>query len=318
MIILTHLGESEPPYLKDCIHQLSLFQITPILILDPYHKNRALGQLNVKHIYTDTLTPTQNHRLFSNHYYGNTQFRNNYWKYVKERFFFIEEAMEQLHLENCVAMEYDVLVYTEIESLLSKLSKYAQNKLAFVMDTPDRGHPGFLFVQNSHTLSAFNEFIVDMIKLPLSDMELLSMFKRENPEKACCLPVITQQRNLLASRTSILGNIVEKPDFLSEGFDELGVLFDSAVVGQWVGGVDPRNMDKDTIGYENEEALYSVKEVGFAWKKIGEKWLPFLDGQPLATIHVHSKALNCFFSDSTDTPRASYTREVLLKGLEHN
>ena len=319
-VILVHLGESEPPYLAHCIHQLSLFcNQPPLLILEPYHKDKALGALpGVKHIYTDTLQATASHTLFLKHYSGDTAFRKNYWRYVKERFFFIEEVMEQYKMENCVAMEYDVLLYTQIEPLLSNLSTYAENKLAMVMDVPQRGHPGFLFIQKPAALAAFTEFMVEMMKLPLTDMELLSHFKLEYPEKVCCLPVITPQRNTLPERKSMIGQVVKNTEFLSEGFNELGVLFDSAVVGQWVGGVDPRNMNEIFIEYENEEALYSVKEVGFAWKQEGTLWIPYLDGQPLATIHLHSKALNYFLSDQEGVPTATYKHEELLSTLQKN
>jgi hypothetical protein len=111
------------------------------------------------------------------------------------------------------------------------------------------------------------------------------------------------------------------PLFLSSGHDILKCLFDSAVVGQWVGGIDTRNTaDKGifiTESYENEGALYSMTEMPFEWKKIRGLWVPYLDREPLATIHVHSKALDCFLSDRVDVPKADYDPVKLHNVLIH-
>jgi hypothetical protein len=43
-----------------------------------------------------------------------------------------------------------------------------------------------------------------------------------------------------------------------------------------------------------------------AWAKVGPSlWIPMLDGAPLVTIHMHSKALAPFLSDRETVPMAS-------------
>jgi hypothetical protein len=103
---------------------------------------------------------------------------------------------------------------------------------------------------------------------------------------------------------------------LSNGFDILQSLFDSAVIGQAVAGVDLRNSGGErTVGYENQCALYSFFELNTEWRRDGQLWQPFVDGYPLNTIHMHSKTLSCFLSDRADVPCADYSAEEVHAAL---
>lgn len=327
-LLLVHLGESVPLYIKDCVHQLRLWnpigELDIFIILDPYHKDNPFwasmkALYGVRLVYTDTLVARETHQQFLKHFCGDTQFRNGYWRHVKERFFFMEEVMLQFGLTNVVAMEYDILVYYKLAELYPRLASYCGSRLAMVMDNETRGHPGFLFMSGPGTIGLFNKFIMAMIKTPYEDMQLLSAYCETYRENVCFLPLITPARNAsIPKRRSLCGETSESTDYLSEGFLELGVLFDSLVVGQAVGGIDPRNTNGiKTDGYENEEALYSIGEMPFEWKKDG-LWRPMLDSKVLVTIHMHSKALYPFLSDRMDAPSADYNVETLYKSLEQN
>jgi hypothetical protein len=50
----------------------------------------------------------------------------------------------------------------------------------------------------------------------------------------------------------------------------------------------------------------------------GTRWRPYLDGRPLFTIHVHSKALSCFLSDRTGPPTSDYDVATVNAGLLPN
>jgi hypothetical protein len=64
-------------------------------------------------------------------------------------------------------------------------------------------------------------------------------------------------------------------------------LFDAAAVGQFIGGIDPRNVDGDTIGYISEDSVIQCNKINIEWRN---KCL-FLNGLPLVNLHVHSKDL---------------------------
>ena len=323
-LILTHLGESVPPYMRDCIHQIRLWNIsTPIyIILWPCHTGEFWSNLvsdyNVTLVYTNTLVETQHHTYFLNNFIGDMNFRKGYWRHVKERFFFIEELMLRESLEQCISMEYDVLVYMSLDRLFEKLRQSHQT-MRMVRDNDERGHPAFLYIPTAKQIREFTLFILKIIKSPLEDMQSLATYADIHPNNVHYFPVITETRNrTIPSRKSISGHTTSDPKYLSEDSEYFDMLFDSLVIGQWVSGVDSRNIGGTKIThYMNESALYQIDEMKFEWKKSLQTylWIPILDGLQVCTIHMHSKALKSFLSDRSDYPCDDYNVSDIHKGL---
>lgn len=318
-VVLIHLGESIPWHLQDCVHQLRLWnpdrQTTRIQILlercqesNPFWAGlEKTGGVQLQ--FTDTLQPTEHHRQFLRTFRGDSKFRNGFWKFVRERFFFLEEFLLAAGPGPVLAIEYDVLLYRPIASLVSTLSRYASNSLAAVKDAPGRIHPGVLWIPSPDAISKFTQFVAAQaaVRSELEDMQLLCKFQEEFPEALQFLPVLSPNRPQPVS-------------YLSAGFETLQTLFDSAVVGQFVGGIDPRNTaGAPSVGYQNETALYKFTDFDFTWVRTpAGLWQPTIDGAPLASIHMHSKALFCFLSDRADEPKATYDIRTLLQQLEPN
>ena len=327
-LILTHLGESIPPYIQDCVHQIRLwnYDLPIYIILWPCHKgldfwSKIEQDYSVVLVYTDTLTKTTHHEYFLTNFSGDLEFRKGYWRHVKERFFYVEELMMQKSLEHCISMEYDVLVYRNLRDLFDQL-RQSKHMLRMVRDNDDRGHPAFLYIPSIKILREFTLFLVSILKKPLEDMQSLAAYADSNPSKMTYFPVITEQRNRsIVKRKSKLGHITATPEYLSNDAEYFNCVFDSLVVGQWIGGIDSRNVGGNKVSqYENESALYSIKEMTFQWKKSPENflWQPILDGLPLCTIHMHSKALKSFLSDRSDCPCDDYDISQVHSGLLSN
>jgi len=309
-LLFVHLGNGTPPYLRDCVHQLRLFNprgtLRIVLILDPVHRGSTFLQdltpYDIHFRYTDTLPRTPEHEAFIATFKGDTSFRNGYWQFVKQRFFYIEEFMREESLTNVIALEYDVLVYAPIQWLLAKIIPYT-DRLTMVKDNPTRSHPGFLFIPNADAIHGFNSYIVGK---PEDDMTLLCSYGTTYPDRVKYFPVLTPARNAsIPARKSLDGNhYAQQPDYLSQGFEQLSVLFDSAVIGQFIGGIDSRNTGGIlSASYDNEAALYLAGEMSFEWIEINGLWIPILDTYPLVTIHMHSKFLQTFLSDNPKYPR---------------
>jgi hypothetical protein len=334
-VLLTHLGESVPPYLKDCLHQLRLWNLQEsdahiFLILEPCHRDgptagywsSLASQYLVTLVFTDTLPKTPHHKDFLEQYEGDLAFRKGYWRHVKERFFFNEEAIIKYKLTNCLAIEYDVLFYMPIKDIIDTL-KNQKPVLRYVMDNEERGHPGCIFIPTSDAIRGFNIFLFETQKHRMDDMQTLACYMKKGAEYALPLPVISHAVNQRERvRISITGERISKdPWFLSDGSDILPCFFDSAVVGQYVGGIDSRNTGGEKISkYENESALYTFHELDFKWKKNVKNylWQPQVCGKPLCMIHVHSKALSSFLSDRKSEPRDDYDVATINKGLLPN
>ena len=166
------------------------------------------------------------------------------------------------------------------------------------------------------------KFLVAIIQTPLEDMQALAAYADNYKGSVHYLPVITKAKNYsIGERVSKCGHKSCDPFFLSEDSEHFGILFDSLVVGQWVGGIDSRNMGGRKVGkYENESALYNINEMKFAWKKDPNTflWQPSLDDHLLVMIHIHSKSLSSFSSDRPDYPKDDYDVETIYKTLLPN
>ena len=322
-LILTHLGEAVPHYLRDCVEQARLWNPSfPIyLILDPIHRsNPFFTNLDLILVFTDELTMTPYHRDFLNNYNGDINFRKGYWRFVKERFYFVEELMKKYSIKKAFSMEYDVLIYYDLNTLLQKLNALPPS-FRFVKDNQIKGHPAFVYIPSIEHISHFNCYMTLTVKLPLTDMEIMAEYSNHYKSFVSYFPVIpTDVNNKVKVRKSLDDNIsCDNCFFLSTDFDELNILFDSLVVGQFVGGIDSRNTNGVKITkYLNESALYSMLELNLQWTKNDEKWTPLLNGYPLVFIHCHSKALNNFRSDKKDFPNDDYDVKDIFSKLQPN
>jgi hypothetical protein len=238
---------------------------------------------------------------------------------VKERFFYVEELMAREGLIDSISMEYDILVYGSLEPVLKAL-RSSHRTLRMVMDNPTRGHPGFLVVPTPEAIGHFNRFLVEILSTPFEDMQSLAFYKMKYPDLVHMLPVISEERRKsIPDRKPKGGGSFPDPWYLSQDSEHFGCLFDSLVVGQWLGGVDPRNSHGHKVSrYENEGALYSMKEMPFEWRKEDGLWKPYLDTRPLITIHCHSKALFSFLSDRDSMPTDDYDVAEIHKTLLPN
>ena len=79
-------------------------------------------------------------------------------------------------------------------------------------------------------------------------------------------------------------------------------IFDGAAIGQYLGGVDPRNIRKDTVGFVNTTCVIKYNKYEFKWIKKGEYSFPHIEINnkliPINNIHFHCKNLKKFRMDN--------------------
>jgi hypothetical protein len=320
-IILVHLGNDYPHYLNDCIHQLRVWnnseELTIYLIADDIHKSAVLLKDAVTFVSTSSLHKSLHHEVFLRKYSGDTKFREGYWRFVIERFFYIEELVKARQLKSVFYMEYDVLFYGKVAPVLEKIAA-EYSCLTAEFDQEEKAYPALIYVPNEKELKTLNLFLALLADSGFTDMQLLGLYRRAYPDSIRGLPLIPGDSK--KERFSNTGKKSTNHPFLADGFGQIKGIFDSLVFGQYLGGIDPRNTGgQKAVGYENESALYKFSEMTFAWNRDSTgRWFPTADGFPLYTIHMHSKALRCFLSDRPSQPAADYNPIEILMNLKKN
>jgi hypothetical protein len=95
-------------------------------------------------------------------------------------------------------------------------------------------------------------------------------------------------------------NLSEEQNFVSTNSDMFPFIFDAAAIGQYLGGVDPRNDASHTIGFVNETCVikYNNYKVWVEYDENEKRKKPFIiindKVVPIFNLHIHSKHLGNF------------------------
>jgi len=206
-------------------------------------------------------------------------FRNGFWYLTSQRFFYIYEYMKQYDIKNVVHIENDVLLYYNFETVL--LDKIDQEYMYIPFDSYERNIASILFIPN-HTI--FRK-ILENYDFTKDDMHNFTHIKRST-QLIKSFPIFPTNQN------------GSEEQYVSENFEELQYIFDAAAMGQYLGGVDPRNNPNNTIGFINETCVIKYNQYNFVWEKEGDLNKPFLlvhqHKYPIFNLHIHSKNLSKF------------------------
>lgn len=234
------------------------------------------SETRVKIINVDTLNDTFR-------YYEKTglnkDFRGGFWALASMRFFYIYEFMEQYNIDDVIHMENDVVVYYNCEEITKKVGR----QFVYIpFDSLNRNVASIMYIPSS---SVFKR-ILDNYDYNLNDMENFSRI-RSKANVIRNLPIFPSNNSPNA-----------EIQFVSENFGKFGYVFDAAAIGQYLGGVDPRNCAGDTRGFVNETCVIKYDQFNFIWENVNEMKKPFIliNGMkfPVFNLHIHHKNLQDF------------------------
>lgn len=224
----------------------------------------------------------------SYNYNSNTQldnqFRGGFWALTSARFFYLYAFMQKYAIENVIHLENDVLIYHNVNILDRILDK---NKIFVPFDTFTRNIASIMFIPNCDVFRT----ILDKYDFSKNDMENFS--------------IIQTQTGIIDNLPIFISDINGSPEyqFVTRGGDNFQMIFDAAAMGQYLGGVDPRNISGDTRGFVNETCIIKYDQYRFIWITIDDIKRPFIvvkdaDGNdcryPIFNLHIHSKNLENF------------------------
>jgi hypothetical protein len=253
----------------------------------------------IKVINPRDLRSTRTHKIFLETHSYDTEFRDGFWTFVVERFFIIEELFRDEAITSAIQLEGDNLLYANGDQLFTRLKAFYSG-IAAPFDHVKRAVPGFVYIASKHAISQFNAFIINQLgkaeRKDLNDMELLGKYYIDiGRPQIDSLPVLPPFYD--GSYTNCLGEHPEEPGLFKRHANDLEYIFDANALGQYIGGVDPRNTGGlDSVGFINETAMHNFDS--FFLKRSDNDRKPVISHRgrefPLANLHVHSKNLRAF------------------------
>lgn len=323
-LFVIHLGSHFPHYIRDCIRQIRLHnpkdRVAIKLIVHGnanfIHAEELEQAYAVEPVYVEDLPITSHYMEFLSlsQQLLDLGFRQKYSQYILERYFVWEAYLMKNPLKNTYFIESDNLLYVSMDTVQATESLFSQ-EMAMPYDTLERGAPSFVFARRAESLTHFNRFLVESMKLGITDdMDIYGRYRKKHPEKMFAYPVVPAVCNAgKTERTNRIGQRVPIGEcgFLSDS--RFPMIFDSVVYGQAISGIDPRNTNaQQSVGYINEKALFSITETEFGWSTQNGLWVPVANQLPVVNLHIHSKALSNFVSDTKTVPNAQYNPSELL------
>jgi len=137
----------------------------------------------------------------------------------------------------------------------------------------------------------------------MNDMTSFSRYAYKRASRCSFLPVVPlSYKEGRTELKSSAGFFTKDLDLLNHDFESFGGIFDAAALGQFLGGIDPRNDAAQGPGFVNETAMYSPEELPVSWERDSENRLVPMamhagKSFPVFNLHIHSKNLKAFSSD---------------------
>lgn len=303
-IIFVHLGDQLPIYLETAVKQARSFNSCNIIVVANATALQKAQQIFTRYqvisVACESLRKTQAHTFFLQHSKLDTSFRKGFWSFATERFLYLHDLLQQYDLHDIVHLENDNMIYCDISSLLPIFHKQYPH-IGITLDNDERCIPGFVYIADAASMDSLAQWICQEASHRKNDMQsLASYFKKFGTTHADQLPIIMNeyvQDNELISPTKMKA----KNKFNYCKHDELfHSIFDAAALGQYVGGVDPRNCPSKP-GFINESCVFNPSLLHISWKKdnLGRK-IPYATYKSLEyrinNLHIHSKFLHRFLS----------------------
>ena len=199
--------------------------------------------------------------------------RDGFWHHASARFFVIYSFMLKYGVQNVIHIENDVLLYYNCDEVLT----FEKKQVYIPFDTFERNVASIVYIPDA---SIFGE-ILNHYNFEQNDMYNFSEIRKKTG-LITNLPIFVRDVSTL-----------EKA-FVTDGFTKY--IFDAAAIGQFIGGVDPRNIEGDTRGFVNETCVIKYNEVG---EIVWNQKKPFIrinetEEVPIFNLHIHCKNLSAY------------------------
>lgn len=300
-IVLVHIGNAIPVYLEDCLKQIRFFNSCDLYLISNAVSlqsfQEVLEKFNVVPVACETLIKSRYHEKFLK----NGRLENGFWRFTTERFFYLEALVEEYDLHDVFHMEYDNMLYVDLSELLPIFNAHYSHAAA-TFDNDERCIPGFVYFADHRSLNTLVKFLSRLDLKDKNDMETLSLFRHhcKMGKYIDSLPILPSSYCDSHELITPTGKKVKKDSTYYKNIEYFNSIFDAAAIGQYLGGIDPRN-GPITQGFVNESCVFNPAYFVYEWEEddSGRKvpYACFKDSRfRVNNLHIHSKNLKKFLS----------------------
>ena len=255
-----------PDYAKISFDQCEKFlNEKPILISDDYIHEYMIGEINEFYKFCKINFPSYQ--------------RDAFWFMTLLRLFVVYDYCKRFNINEFIHLEYDNLIYSDMMCL-----KKLKPSIYFTRVGPSCSSAGFVYCNK---IDNFEKFLIK-IKQIISKGEIFA-------RKFTTYPTISEMAmiEMIYSNTKdIVDYLPILPNRSIDNFDMLGVLFDGASYGQYIGGTN----NGHDIGWAGNHHYVGKKILN------GELKVEFENNKPyvlmndtmydIMNLHIHSKQLD--------------------------
>ena len=223
-----------------------------------------------------------------------SNFRKGFWNFSLLRLFAVLNYVEEKNTGVVIHIESDVLLMRNFPfGVFLDLKKPAwlrfndSHDVASIFAIPNKPSAEWLRTRFYDLLSEDKH---------LTDMTMLSKISHKDPQRIELLPIAENENDPILRKSEISKMERSKITELSQKY---GGVFDSAPIGMWLLGQDPRNHKGKLRRYINLDNSYIQPNQVEMQSIRNERVITYSEGIPIFDLHVHSKELKYFTNEKS-------------------
>lgn len=298
MVVFVHIGARIPKYLllnlERCVRVFPQ-QSFAVISDQPltFFKSLNMDLRNRFEIfnYSESMLQPEENKVLVN-LENDMRFRTGYWRLTLERLFSLKYFQKEFE-SSLLHLESDILLLPNFpfETIIS----YAENSMMWGDCRTGEDSAALFYSPNYFAISQFTVEACKLLKKSpnLTDMSLLYQIRKASNLDVKLFPTGAPILEQDLSLDKVEGKNQENPETLHG-------IFDSAALGMWLTGIDPRNDYGFTIAGDsrhNIESKYKSQPQLYRNLDLTNEGILQADSLPVYSIHVHSKNPKLFGKD---------------------
>ena len=230
-VILVHLGQRLPGYAKASIRLMAKSSgLRPLLVCSSSSARQVSKSLADLVILEDFYDSSEFESVSST-LTGSLDFRDGLWRYSLERFFVLRQLVDAMNIDSFVHAELDQLLF-RVDEMVDSICQSGEKGIFLPFHSPGAAVASVVYCNKISALDSFLEYC-QRAKAITNEMAALAQWSATTRKHLVALPTLVEYSDKLSPVPREVHRVPA---------EQLAGVVDAAQLGQWVGGIDPRNV----------------------------------------------------------------------------